>query len=751
YGPFTPENIDPNFLFFANRVQPLLVKKGCMMAQCHTPSQFNEYRIRGGSGGNFSLVATRKNYELSLEQLAVESPNVNASRLVRKNLFRPEVSPGGSGILHRGGPLLEDFTGQNADAALCDPATNYDTVDLNDPKVPAYCIINEWHKRERATRNPAPLSAVVFVKRPTMPANFRAQDFGEFAPGAELHLTQVTLGGPAPVLGADTNLNAGCGFTGSVDIRRPSVSWDGKTIAFAARLSAAEPLKIYTAAADGTNCKLHVEANAGAATENGLLVHNFDPAFSPPDAAGESTLVFASTRGNLRKEAYDYAGPQRTPSDPSKLNANLYAYAPGKPIRQMTFLLNTEREVSFMADGRLIFSAEKRAKDFYQLSLRRQNLDGGDYHPLFAQRGSIGFLEARNVVELLDRNLATVMSDPGVPFGGGTLAIINRSIGLDFQSKDATQYPLDPTVIDPASRTSPDPAFFLRSLRFSDPTVGAKPNVATTGLFYAPSPFPDGRVLVSYGAATNTSSFTGDYDLYLVDPVSGQRTKLLGDTGPAEIEAAAVFGRPARRLLTSNSEEPNGKTRIVQTETDATVHILDTPLLASLLFQNTPTGRPVEKLETVELLEDLPPPTTVADYAQGGANVATDAFGKVYVRRRSLGQITLATDGSTRFKVPGGLPVLFRLPDTDDSRKGQWPRLQRESYAFYPGERANQSFKREFFDSLCGTCHNSLSGSPLDASSRPDILTQASVTLSRDAKTIDLNMPPAQRGKEEGP
>ena len=83
---------------------------------------------------------------------------------------------------------------------------------------------------------------------------------------------------------------------------------------------------------------------------------------------------------------------------------------------------------------------------------------------------------------------------------------------------------------------------------------------------------------------------------------------------------------------------------------------------------------------------------------------------------------------TTRFKVPGGLPVLFRLPNTDDSRKGQWPRLQRESYAFYPGERANQSFKREFFDSLCGTCHNSLSGSPLDASSRPDILTQASVT-----------------------
>ncbi len=41
-----------------------------------------------------------------------------------------------------------------------------------------------------------------------------------------------------------------------------------------------------------------------------------------------------------------------------------------------------------MQDGRLIFTTEKRAPGFYQLALRRQNLDGGDYHPLYAQRGT---------------------------------------------------------------------------------------------------------------------------------------------------------------------------------------------------------------------------------------------------------------------------------------------------------------------------------------------------------------------------
>ena len=60
---------DPNFMFFAHRVQPMLVKKGCMMLQCHSAAMFHDYRLRGGSGGSFSLAASQKNYELSLAQL----------------------------------------------------------------------------------------------------------------------------------------------------------------------------------------------------------------------------------------------------------------------------------------------------------------------------------------------------------------------------------------------------------------------------------------------------------------------------------------------------------------------------------------------------------------------------------------------------------------------------------------------------------------------------------------------------------
>src|SRR6185369_11302351 len=112
--------VDPDVAFFAHRVQPMLVKKGCMMLQCHSAAQFHDYRLRGGSGGSFSFSSTRKNYDLTLAQLSVESEDVEASRLVRKNLFRPEVQAGSKGLAHRGGPLLEDFGAEADRGKACD-------------------------------------------------------------------------------------------------------------------------------------------------------------------------------------------------------------------------------------------------------------------------------------------------------------------------------------------------------------------------------------------------------------------------------------------------------------------------------------------------------------------------------------------------------------------------------------------------------------------------------------------------------
>jgi hypothetical protein len=741
HGPPEIGRTDPPFQFFAHKVQPVLAKKGCMMLQCHSASMFHDYRLHGGSSGTFSLSATRQNYDLSLAQMAIESPDPHASRMIRKNLYRPEVCGVAGcdkpiGIAHRGGPLLEDFGDQRASPELC---TNHDYDGGDIDTIPAYCVLVEWLKRERDFRKLPPLSAIVYVRRPAATVK-RAQDFDVYAPGADLRRIDASIAaGRVTVGNNDVSLTARCGLTiGTADIRRPQVSWDGTRIAFAARSSAAEPLAVYEMNADGSACAKHTVIDATPPSANGLLIHNFDPTYAPPEA-GFTRIVFASTRGNLDSSSYDYSGPQRTPADPTKPNANLYVLEPDPAapaqsrLRQLTFLLNLERQPSFMNDGRAIFTSEKRAPGFYQLALRRVNLDSGDYHPLFAQRGSIGYPEASQVVELADKDFATIFSAPGAA-GGGALGIINRSIGIDFQSTNPADYPVDPSVLDPAQPNSPDPAFFLRSLRFPD----------STGVYTSPAALPSTELLVSFGAP--------DYDVYTFEPATGAKTRLFGTTGAAEVEAVAVYAKLARPLFRSTLDEPNGHTTILEGRKEAEVHVLDTPVLASLLFQNTPTGRLIDPdITTISVYEDLPPTLDVTTMAAGGSFVANDAFGSVYVRRRLLGAIPLESDGSVKFSLPGGVPIVFELPSTKLSAERKIPRFQREAMSFSPGEYVHQSFKRNLFGALCGQCHGSISGRAVDAALQPDFVTQASATAARFKAPFDMNKPPAERGPIVGP
>ncbi len=747
--------LDDRFLFFAHRIQPLLAKKGCMMLHCHSASSFHDYRLRGGTSGTFSLTATKRNYGLTLDQISLESEDPGASRLVRKNLFRPDVVPGRHGIVHRGGALLEDFAGAVPSAAACD-AGAYDYEGGSLDAIPAYCMIREWIARERTAAALAPLSAVVYVRRPP-PRENRMQDFDVYSPGAELHVVAATQSGDSITLGVDVAMHAGCGLdAASADIRRPTVSWDGTKIAFAARTGASTPFAIYEMTADGSECAAIAAIAAHPPTDNGLLVHDFDPAYGPPDSTGSAPLVFASTRGNLETGAYDYSGAQRTPADPSKPNANLYSYerAPGGSagmrIRQLTYLLDMERAPAFMQDGRMIFTTEKREPNFSQLALRRLNFDGGDFHPLYGQRASIGYHELSQVVHLNDKNFAAIFADTGVPHHGGALGIVNRSIGVDYGSTDANDYPVDPTVLDPSSASAVDPGFFLRSLRFPDPSATGRLAGATTGLYASPSPLPGNAVLVSFGAATSSAAFDGDYDLYVFDPDSGQKTKLLGSPGFAETEAVAVYARSVHPLYRSQASEPNAY-NIDESVPYADVLLHDARLIASLVFQNTPTGRLVEPLRSFEIWEELPPTPEVTTFQQGGAFVANDAFGSVYVRRRLLGTVPIHDDGSAHYRVPGGLPILLKLPDTPQSVAAKLPRWQREAFMFTPGESVHEDMRTEFFDGFCGQCHGSISGRQVDVAMRPDVLSSASLTSAYGASPANLVLAPAQRGPVSGP
>jgi Tol biopolymer transport system component len=552
------------------------------------------------------------------------------------------------------------------------------------------------------------------------------------------------------MLGADTAVDLSappCQLGSGPDVRRPAVSWDGKTIAFAARATATDPLAIYTINADGTGCAKQADIGNHGAMSNNLPVHDFDPAFSPP-VNGVESIVFASTRGNLDAggSTFDYSGTQRTPADPTKPNANLYVLeqdpgAAGKMrVRQLTWQLNMERLPSFMQDGRLIFTTEKRAPGFYQLALRRQNLDGGDYHPLYAQRGTIGYEQATYVVELADKNFATVFSNPTAVHGAGVIGVFNRSIGVDFQSKTASDYVVDPSVL---KNNAPESDFFKHSLTM----------LAADGSYTSPSPLPDGKMLVSFGTGA-PASFGGDYDLYVLDPSTGAKTKLLGNAGTAEVEAVAVYPRTDKGVFASAPDEPNGHTMVDAVDptkgATAEVTVLDMSLLASLLFQNTPTGRVVEPdLSSFDIYEDLPPDVT--SLGACGGFIACDAYGKVFVKRRLLGSVPVLPDGSAHFLIPGGLPIVLRLAEDSESQRLNLPRWQREEMTFLPGETAHQAFETGFFDNLCAGCHGAVSGRPLDAALKPDFLTQASAVAAVGQPPSDFSGPPSKRGTPVGP
>jgi len=750
-GP-TNNPTDDGFLFFANRVQPMLVKRGCMMVNCHSGSMFHDYRLRGGSGGHFGLPATRKNYDLSLEQLALESPDFNASRIVRKNL--PPTAEYG-GMLHRGGPL---FTEKHActDAEL---ATAADTTSDLDSEAP-YCVIEAWFKKEQAARFPklSALSGIVFVRRPPAPLPDIPQGFENYAPGAEVVQVAASLDATNHVtIGAETSLSTLCGLNPTTsDARRPTVSWDATKIAFSARNSASDPYHVYVVA-DG---KCAVEPNIDAAptlddgsafSSNGELVHNFDPAFAP-----DGRIVFASTRGNTKNvAAFSYHGPQRTPADPSRLNSNLYvlehqvvsdATTPFV-VRQLTFLLNQELSPAFMRDGRLIMVTEKREPGFYQLAGRRMNLDGGDYHPLFGQRSTIGFDQLTDVVELTDKNFAAILSDAGAAHGAGTLAIINRSVGIDQVSADPADYTQSSAAI-----SWPNPNFYQHSLRLVDANATGK-LAGTKGAYRSPSLLPTQNLLASYAAnVVDLANFSGNFDIVEVDSITGARTPLI--SGPNdELWPVAVAPRFELRLFTSRLDEANGATQIIDDDAHrnrAQVTILDAPLLSTLLFQNTRTGRvlPSGPLD-LSLWEELPPDPGVKSFAAAPpSSVAMDPFGQVYVQRGYLGSPGLSSDGSVSFNIRGGMPLVLQGNVKLDKDSGETAHFQREEMQFYPGEVVRQGFRREFFNGFCAGCHGSLSGYDTDISLNPDILTQASRVQAFGQDPQDLTAHP---GSLKGP
>ena len=73
------------------------------------------------------------------------------------------------------------------------------------------------------------------------------------------------------------------------------------------------------------------------------------------------------------------------------------------------------------------------------------------------------------------------------------------------------------------------------------------------------------RALVPLGAnyliaITPDRPFGGDYDIWMMNPVTGFKEKLIGDATSAEVDAVAIYPKFVRTVFKSSLDEPNGHT-----------------------------------------------------------------------------------------------------------------------------------------------------------------------------------------------
>lgn len=704
-GPRTYGVGDAGRTFFADHVQPMLLTRGCAFEACHSPGASNDLKLRSGSQGFFSPVSLERNYHvLKHEFMAMELPDVRRGRAVAKTILDVD-----GGIAHRGGPVMGA-----GDASVCGP---FDPQ-AEDPR--PICVMQEWLRIERAAMIARgeidPLGAgstvpLVFVDRAATHVADPLQ-FDTYQPGSDLRVADVDLGANGRITGAGASVSllGGCGVTtATADVRGPDVRHDGVTIAFAMRTSASDPLGIWTVNVDGTNCQRITPAEPD---RNGLELHHFDPAWSPD---GES-IVYASTRGS------DAVGP--TVSRKRFLpQSDLWRMRRDGSMReQLTYLTGSELNPQMMREGRITMTTEKVSGDLYQLAGRRMNWDSTDYHPLLAQRAvskyadpadpaatrpSVGYAQATDIREDRNGNFLAIFSDVGARGGAGALAVFNRSIGPFEVGRRAT-----------------DPGF-LESVRMVDPAATGRVGSATQGAYRNPTGSTDGRIIVSYAAFSGDlgTATSLDWDVVVIDPVTAQRTVLAGGAG-AQVDAVLAIKQPAHAPYFNRRQLVfGGRADRDATGGRAILHFPDAPMVFTLLTGNLRRGRPVDDFRRARQL---------AVYAEAPAPAGTTSGsgpGGIFEQRTLLGRARLAdADGSTKISVPAGVPVVLELQDDAGN-----PIVNvGEEYQAFAGEMTNIGVSEDFFDSVCGGCHGSVTGSELDVTLTPDALTGASESASAD-------------------
>jgi len=365
----------------------------------------------------------------------------------------------------------------------------------------------------------------------------------------------------------------------------PEVSFDGKSILFAGKKAASDPWCVFEMKADGTAARQITCGEAGARQP---VYQSTIYTITPTNVEPWVQVAFVGEDPGERNEAG--VAP----------NTSLWSCkTDGTALRRLTFNLSNDRDPAILPDGRMVYAGWLRSpgpEPADRVALLGVNEDGTDYQTYAGNQG----LRAKRMPAPTANGLVVFVEAEGIEGdGSGRLASVSQV----------------------------RPLHSYRSL-----------SAEGDGLFRAPSPLPDGRVLVAWRPGSRTAE---PYAIHRFDPATGAREKAFGETGWHSVQAKLLAPRPMPDARSSvvRDDDPEGK-----------LYTIDVGIQAP--GQALPKGA----AKTLRVVEGVP---ATADRP---------------VVRRLLGEVPIAEDGSYQVQIPANTPVQIELLDASGTalRTSAW-------------------------------------------------------------------------------
>jgi hypothetical protein len=445
-------------------------------------------------------------------------------------------------------------------------------------------------------------------------------------PLAPMVVAQVPVAAGAPAALAGGTLRAGFGEGGRLVLVPPSgrprvltasfhsaadpeVSFDGRSILFAGKKATSDPWCIWEMRADGTQER---KITCGAAGARQPVYQSTIYTITPTSVEPWVQVAFVGENPGERNEAG--VAP----------NTSLWSCkTDGTALRRLTFNLSNDQDPVILPDGRMVYAGWLRSpgrEPADRVALLGVNGDGTDYQIYAGDQG----LRVKQMPAATANGLVVFVEADGIAGdGAGRLASVSQV----------------------------RPLHSYRSLTGEG-----------DGFFRAPSPLPDGRVLVAWrpgsrpaepagftpasaaggpGGAAHPHPDEGRFTICRFDPATGAREKAFDEAGWQSVQAKLVAPRPMPDARSSvvRDDDPEGK-----------LYTIDVGIQAP--GQALPRGT----VKSMRVVEGVP---ATADQP---------------VVRRLLGEVPVADDGSYQVQIPANTPVQLELLDSSGTalRTSAW-------------------------------------------------------------------------------